>query len=587
MLTIQRIGRADGAGWAALAIGAVTWAITLRPITAADLTDVGLVSGLPVGWWVAAASVTVAFGLACRTDTVNMALGAASIVALAVILYATPAVSEALPRFNTVYVHLGLIDAIVRTGQLFPELDARFSWPLFFAGSAAITTLSGVDLIRVAAWVPVLTILAALPAMLALTRAFSSDSRLALLATWVLVLGNWVGQDYLSPQGFNFILYLWFLAIVAVFFGRRAPAWEPLRGRLGRLIGTPLAPPVVGYSSQRPAVRIAMLFLLLAIVMTSAASHQLTPFAMVGASLGLLAVGRTSLRSLPILISVIAGLWVVFVGYSFLAGHLVSLLEDLGNPTGAAGSGVVERVRGSSGHVFVVVERIAYSAAFLGAGLVGLIRRLRAGHWDLAAVALAVVPFALIALQSYGGEIFLRVYLFALPATSFLVAAAILPSGRIPGVMRAGLIVVVSLAMTWGFTVARYGNERADLVEPGELAIVDRTLAVVPPDSLVALLNYNAPVRYRLFEQYDYLELTRPAGGFTPDDIARQIDEVRRARPGFLLVTRGQEALEELVGTDRSALDRLRILLEGSSRFTVELETDAGILYRYVPRVQP
>ena len=574
-------------GWAVLGAGVVAWAISLRPIGPADLTDVGLISALPPTWWVAVALVAAAFAIACVGERPDTPLGVASIVAATFLLYGTPAIIEALPRFNTVYVHLGLIEAIARTGQLYPDLDARFSWPLFFAAAAVLTEVSGVDLLDIAAWVPTLTTLVALPAMWMLARAFTEDRRLILLSSWVLVVANWVGQDYLSPQGFNFVIYLWFIALVAWFFGREGPSWEPLRRRLVRLLGEPAPSPRVGAPDQPPAARAGMLVAIVAMVAVSVASHQLTPFAMIGASLALVVVGRTRLVSMPILVSVLAGLWLVFPGFTFVAGHFGSLVADIGDPTGTAGSGVVARVRGSEGHLFVVLERIAYTLIFWGIAAVGGLRRLRAGHWDLAAVVLAGYPFGLIVLQSYGGEIFLRVFLFALPPMSFFAAAAIAPVVRLRPVVNAAILVAVTLAMTAGFVVARYGNEAADLVTPAELAAVDRMYTAVPPGSVVALLNYNAPVRYRSFEAYEYVTLRTPAGGLRADSIARQLDGVRGDSEAFVFMTPAQAALAQLLGVTAPELDAVRADLAASPLFRAEFDTEGGTLYRYVPGGQP
>ena len=83
-------------------------------------------------------------------------------------------------------------------------------------------------------------------------------------------------------------------------------------------------------------------------------------------------------------------------------------------------------------HVFVVQFRLAMTLGFWVLALYGFLRRVRHGYLDLDAVALAFVPFGLLALQSYGGEMLLRVYLFSLPFMAFLAAAAFIPSPSRP-----------------------------------------------------------------------------------------------------------------------------------------------------------
>ena len=41
---------------------------------------------------------------------------------------------------------------------------------------------------------------------------------------WIFALSGWVGQDYFSPQGFTYLLYLAFVAILLVWFRGAAGA---------------------------------------------------------------------------------------------------------------------------------------------------------------------------------------------------------------------------------------------------------------------------------------------------------------------------------------------------------------------------
>jgi hypothetical protein len=581
-------GRAEGIGWVLAGIGLAAWLLTLRPIHAADLDDLGIIGALPMGTWLAIALVTAAFAFAVELRPMSMRLAIACILGMTVILYGTPAIVEALPRFSTVYVHLGLIEAIERAGRLFPELDARFSWPLFFTGAALISQLAQVDLLTIAQWFPMVTTIAVLPPLWILMRSFVNDRRLSVVALWLFVLADWVAQDYLSPQGMNLVLYVWFIAIVAWLFKRspRPSAWVSRameRSRLPRAVFVDSVDRPIG-----PAIsRVGMFAIVVAVAFFSTASHQLTPFAMVGASVGLVIVGRTSLRSLPIMVAVIAALWISFAGQDYLLGNLTQLLKDVGNPTGNAGTSIAGRIRGSEGHLFVVVERIAFTAFFWAVAAVGLWRRIRLGFWDVGAMVLAVVPFAIIGFQSYGGEIFLRVFLFSLPPMAFLAAAAIFPVFYGRSRVQTVVLVLLSVALAVGFVVARYGNERADIVEPGELVATEQAYRLIPQDSLIATMNYNSPIRYRYVELYDHLELQGQLADLTADGVAKELDAARHGQPAFLFLSRGQQALEELLGGATGDWERLTAELDASDRFVPEFQSADAVLYRYVPVEAP
>ena len=53
-------------------------------------------------------------------------------------LQALPAVVEEQPRFATAWQHLGFLEYLDRTGGSAPALDARWSWPGFFAAAAFV-----------------------------------------------------------------------------------------------------------------------------------------------------------------------------------------------------------------------------------------------------------------------------------------------------------------------------------------------------------------------------------------------------------------------------------------------------------------
>ena len=114
------------------------------------------------------------------------------------------------------------------------------------------------------------------------------------LAGFLFVVGNWVGQDYFSPQSFNYLLYLVFVAILVNWFidPGRSDAAPDLRSRreLARLhrrvFGTAAARRAAAPARQHRPDEPSCSALLIAIFTVSTISHQLTPFFMIGACAG-------------------------------------------------------------------------------------------------------------------------------------------------------------------------------------------------------------------------------------------------------------------------------------------------------------
>jgi hypothetical protein len=158
----------------------------------------------------------------------------------------------------------------------------------------------------------------------------STDKRLAWLALWFFYLTNWVGQDYFSPQGFNFFLYLVIIAILLKWF--KAPVMvQPGRGRrwqwLGRfsfLVQRPyewLTATDILYTPIESRQRIALLAIVLTIFVCIVYSHPLTPFFVLASVTALVFFRRCTPRWLPLLMAIIIALWLMCMAQPFLAGH--------------------------------------------------------------------------------------------------------------------------------------------------------------------------------------------------------------------------------------------------------------------------
>ena len=121
------------------------------------------------------------------------------------------------------------MEYIGRTGETLPILDARIAWPGFFALFAFVTKAAGItDLTTILQWTPLLSNLLYLLPFVLILRQVVATTRARWFAALLFVLVQWIGQDYFSPQGFTFALYLAFVAILLRWFGRVEPRTKPM-----------------------------------------------------------------------------------------------------------------------------------------------------------------------------------------------------------------------------------------------------------------------------------------------------------------------------------------------------------------------
>jgi hypothetical protein len=597
-LAIQPDRVVDVLGWLAPAVALLVGVRSLSASTPDDIGSLGLVQALGPALYVCLALLTASFVtvLFVRPSAPAVLL-AAHIAVLVVLLHGAATIVEPLPRFTPAWLHAGFADYIARTGRTLPEFDARMSWPGFFALAAMVMRVAGFrDALPLLVWAPVVLNLLYGGAVYLLARNTTSDRRATWLAVWLFFPANWVGQDYFAPQGLNFLFYLVIMAALLMWFrpsllgrvwwrssGRRLRrALDPLRRAAG------LAPRPLGQEPNGlqlpPWQRAAVMSMLLVVFLASTVSHQLTPAAVVASVAVLVAVRRCSVRSLPVLLAVIVVGYFSYLTVVYWSGHLQQLIGAVGDVGGTVTASATERVQGDPAHQLVARARLLLTLVVWCLAGVGAWRRLRRGTGDLALFALAAAPFLVVLLQSYGGEVLLRVYVFALPAVAVLLAGVLVPAAaprrRGLGAAAAGLLSVVLIG---GFYVTRYGNEAFEQVRPADVEAMDWLYQRAPEGSTLVAVNSNVPWRFKALEQYEYTPLGEDLG-------PQQLDAIEGAMEGnprgaFLVLSKAQYVYaESYYGRPPGWGDRLERDVLGSRRFRVVFtNAEAKILVLRTP----
>ncbi|MGH9280837.1 MAG: lipopolysaccharide biosynthesis protein, partial [Acidimicrobiales bacterium] len=332
------------AGLLVAAIGVGT--VSLGHVDLSRLGDAGLITALPATWFVAVALLTVSFfGLLARPRHPAWLLWA-HVLAAIVFLHGVTGFVEATPRFPTAWVHAGFAEHIMSHHGTLPDLDARFSWPGFFSTAALVASAGGVSPMWLVRWAPLAVNLATLIPLVAIFRTAGVGDRVRWVALWLFVVGNWVGQDYFAPQALGFLLFLVFVAVLLARFrpaGQDLPGAAWLAGRLPHRRVARRAAAVTALESPAvdaaPAVRAALVVVLLGITAAAIVSHQLTPFALVTATAALVVGRRTTLGWMPMLILVAAVAWISYAAVTYWSGHLADVTGGLGRLGASVGAG--------------------------------------------------------------------------------------------------------------------------------------------------------------------------------------------------------------------------------------------------------
>ena len=571
---------------AAISFAVALWFASLRYVEPTDLSDVGLVTALPIGCFVALIVITGTFTVLVKDANQHRALLTATLVALIAMIYGAPAVMGEAARFAVTWRHVGVMEHIRSVGSVDPDIDAYFNWPGFFIFGAFLTDAARVNMLAIANWFPVfLNILYILPLWLIFAR-FTTDERQRWLALWLFFLGNWVAQDYLSPQGISFFLYLAVCAAILTVFTKTESVQQFLARLKASLRRTDARPPdTMPTRSEFGSVERAGTIVVIVVVFAAVAGgHQLTPFAIVVAAASLALLGASSARLLPVLMTCVIGLWSAFMAVSYFKGHFGALLGNV--LQGTVESNVTSRLSGSAGHVVVVQTRLALTFALWLLAAIGAVVALRRREGVAPLIVLSGAPFLLVPLQPYGGEMLMRVYLFGLPFIALLAAYAVkaLVSLRAPRLSTVAVTATL-LLFTTAFLIARYGNERMDEFTRAEVRAVESVYRLAPPDSRIVAATRSVPWKFRDYETHRYLVLQDfwPLSG---DDRAADALAASLAirlkqdrRPAFVILSRSQVAEGEMMGIAQAGfIGRLDAALRRSPAFRlVSKSRDAAV----------
>ena len=573
------------------------WIVALRDIDPDDIGEYGLISAFPPAMFLAVGLLTLSFCCSLNTRVRNEIL-AAQTVLLVLIIHATPSITYGTLRYAWAWKHLGVVDYFTRNHALWPEsptLTVYQNWPGFFTFVTHLTEASGLaNAGSFAAWAPPFFELLYVLAVAAILSSLTSDRRVVALGVWLFVLANWVGQDYFAPQSFAYFLYLALFAIVLRWF-RNEPApkfFKGLRRRLQRRVGRALVQdPPHPPQEPEPQQRVPLLFFVVVIMIAIATSHPLTPFVAIAGLLALAITRTTTVRILALVMATMTLAWLCTGAWPYVSPNARALFSEIG----ALGANVDSNLRNTS--VVSDAQQLVSAAgryvvvAMIGLAALGVLRRLRVGRFEGAAVSLMAAPIAVAIAGSYGGEVVFRVFLFALPFAAYLAACMFFPSadsGR--GAFTTFAIIGVSAALLAGSFLAYYGKEQWTHFTPDEVAAAHSVFDNAPDNSMLIAFDRSMPYQFANYDRFTYVWVLEE-----PDSTVRRIlndpvgsfedwmenDDYRRS---YLLISRAQSEETAALGVlPAGTLETVREKLKASGVFDIVYDGPDATVFSMTP----
>ena len=355
--------------------------------------------------------------------------------------------------------------------------------------------------------------------------------------------------------------------------------------------------------------------------MVIVSSHQLTPFMLIAGLTALALWRRLRYPWLPVLLGVLVVVWGLSFAKSYTTGQS-QWYSSLGQFVQNLQENTSETLEESQGRVTASMLIKIYVLFIWGLAALGGIQQMRRGIVPLRAMLLAVAPFPIILLNSYGGEMLLRIYFFSLPFMTMLITGA-LPlrddavstvalesapefapavANAVPDLLGPDLFgsssspaVVVrratnswrvvpitaalSLVVAVGFICTYTAKEKFFRVNPEEVSVLSELYAKAPPESLVILLNDQfLPIRltgnYEQFFHQTWVNTTVDRDyELNKDDLdgmKLQLEQSKRPMAYLIFSASQRDFFEENNILNPGNYDRFRASLARSKTWTLE-----------------
>ena len=558
--------------WILPLLGITTCAASVRAADPSTVGGFGLIQALPLSFFIGIGLLLVGVSAGIIRKAQAEIWRWLHIVALSVFLHGLPGLIEKNPRFPVAWLHVGFSHHIATHGTLLTDLDARFSWAGFFAGSALLERAAGTtSVLWLVRFTPVAVSLFACWAIMLLGRGVGIGSGQCFFAASLYLLVNWSGQDYFSPQATAFCLYVAIMVVSVTVFKGAGPGADSLLGRLSR-------------PTRRQACHVSTrtsVLVLLGLVVTGVAivvSHQLTPAFLVLALVSAGVVRATRVRAFSLVIAAAAFAWFALAAQPYWTGHLGDVTESTGQLGSIVETNVGARSAGADLHRLVGLYARGGLAlvVWVTTGLAIFLGWMR-HRTPVALAALFVAPFPALLVQPYGGEVVIRVFLFSLPPAVLVISQLFSPDR----LTRGGRLIkwapaVVLLLCLPVFLVGRFGNEAFEQVSDNDRSVVAALNRVAPDHSVAYVVNSQTIVYSDRVADIRYDRVLSRAGADILDEIDR--DKVRGGK--YILLTESQHAYGvTALGRPPGWLSTIAEELRSSGRVTTVARAGTSVLF--------
>jgi len=319
-----------------------------------------------------------------------------------------------------------------------------------------------------------------------------------------------------------------------------------------------------------------------------ATSHPLTPIVVCASLVGLALFGVLRVRTLPLIMIAMTVGWLLTGARTYWFDNTESIFSGFGSFSNNFSSNLVQLSQVDESQKLVSQMGRLQVALVVLLALFGLLRRIRQGNWDAAAIVLLLSPVAILVGGNYEGEALFRVFLFALPFAAFFAAHLFYPS-RDAGRSRFTTLVAIGMSalILVGYLFAYYGKETWSYFSPSEIRAAELVYNRAPPNTLLVEGTRDYPNQFSNAERITHVSLnsepTPSVQRVLDRPVARLADWLSNPKyaDAYLLITRAQKAQIDAIGPlPRGSLARIEAAVLASPQFEIVFHDEDATLVR-------
>jgi len=418
----------------------VLWAISLLQLSQTGLVadDMGYVHALPLTFWIAIGTLTLASSLLWVSPRPHTGLLALQLSLFVAMFWLTPLfLGKTLTGSRYTFGYDSLTRFIPRYGHLDPVSQWYHNWPAFNLLQTDLQQLGGIDHDTLIIWATApIQFLVVLPLCIFFRYTLGPGNHWA-PAAWFFVLVNWTAQTYYSPQALGYILLIILFFLLA-------------RGLATSNAGLPL--------------RLVGLLVIAGLPVTHLLS-ALTGLFVLGAVEAQEWRKRRSPPILTMMLGFVILAWQLYYSVVFFGNSMPTFFDQAMKFDLMWSRNVSRAQMGSSGHLAVVNIRmwLTVLTGIVALGGLALMRRFRLPR-DGTLVIMGLGIGIMLPFQFYGNEFLSRLLMYILPVMAYFTV-------RLLRTRVTALVLVLALLVAIPFgIVGLHGNAMADTISPNQRA---------------------------------------------------------------------------------------------------------------------